>query len=161
MRRLLFGSVLVLASLALLACASDDADEDGGDATPQTTATTEATSDVTATVTTEPTTAATTSTTATTEATATEAASTASAGGDDVATEIARFAFETPIEISVGTSVTWTNTEEPHTVTARDGSFDSDRIPQGESFTHTFDEAGTFEYFCQIHPAMEGTVIVE
>ena len=159
MRRLLLGSALAIASLSMLACASDDADESGGETTPRTTATTEATSDLTATVTTEPTTATATTTAApTTEATATE---TASAGGDDVTTEIARFTFETPIEIAVGTSVTWTNTEEPHTVTARDGSFDSDRIPQGDSFTHTFEEAGTFEYFCQIHPAMEGTVVVE
>ena len=125
MRRLLLGSALVLASLSLLACASDDEGDEDGDA-------------------------------ATAEATATEAA-----GGEEVATEIARFTFETPLEIEVGTSVTWTNTEEPHTVTARDGSFNSDRIPQGESFTHTFDTAGTFDYFCQVHPAMEGTVIVE
>ena len=125
MRRLLLGSALVLASLSLLACASDDGGDEDGDA-------------------------------AATEATATEAA-----GGEGVATEIARFKFETPLEIAVGTSVTWTNTEEPHTVTARDGSFNSDRIPQGGSFTHTFDTAGTFDYFCQVHPAMEGTVVVE
>jgi plastocyanin len=161
MRRLLLGTVLVLAGFSLLACSSDDAGEDGGDATPHTTATTQATSVVTTTATTEATATSTGAATSTSEATSTESAPTESAGGDEVRTEIARFAFETPIEISVGTSVTWTNTEEPHTVTARDGSFDSDRIPQGESFTHTFDEAGTFEYFCQIHPAMEGTVIVE
>lgn len=151
MRRLLLGTAVLLASFSMLACASDDAD-DGGAATPLTTATTNATAEATP---------ATATADATAEATATEAASTAPAGGDGVTTEIARFTFESPIEIAVGASVTWTNTEEPHTVTARDGSFDSGRIPQGESFTHTFEEAGTFDYFCQIHPAMEGTVVVE
>ena len=150
MRRLLLGTALVLASLSMLACTSDEDTDGNGDA-----ATVAATTETTATV-------ATTAGTATTEpATTTPAGGTAAAGGEEVQTEIARFTFETPLEVAVGTSVTWTNTEEPHTVTARDGSFDSGRIPQDESFTHTFDTAGTFDYFCQVHPAMEGTVVVE
>jgi plastocyanin len=128
MRRLLIGLALAAASISMFACASEDAEDDGG---------------------TVPT------------VVATDVASAEVSGGEERATEIARFTFETPLEIAVGTSVTWTNTEEPHTVTARDGSFNSGSIPQGGSFTHAFDTAGTFEYFCEIHPAMEGTVIVE
>jgi plastocyanin len=65
------------------------------------------------------------------------------------------------IRVKAGTEVTWRNDDEvPHTVTAGDGSF-SGLVQQGATFQHTFSDAGTFEYFCAIHPAMMGTVIVE
>ncbi|MHB8618287.1 MAG: cupredoxin domain-containing protein [Chloroflexota bacterium] len=65
------------------------------------------------------------------------------------------------ITIHVGTAVTWTNNDiEQHTITARDKAFNSDVINNGKTFTHTFDKTGRFEYFCQIHPNMVGTVVV-
>ncbi len=67
------------------------------------------------------------------------------------------------LEVSVGTTVTWTNDDEedPHTVTADDGAFDSGNLDPGEDFSHTFDEAGDFPYFCEIHdPEMVGSIIV-
>lgn len=67
------------------------------------------------------------------------------------------------IVVDAGTTVTWTN-EDPvdHTVTADDGSFDSGNLGEGDSFSHTFDEPGTYEYKCTLHPPnMTGTVIVE
>jgi hemoglobin len=65
------------------------------------------------------------------------------------------------IRIKVGTEVTWHNNDQvPHTITANDGSF-SGLVQQGTTFQHTFDTAGTIEYFCAIHPAMMGQVIVE
>ena len=65
------------------------------------------------------------------------------------------------IEVPVGTTVDWIN-EDPfaHTVTARDGAFDSGTMDGGAVFAQTFEEPGTFEYFCAIHPSMTGTVTV-
>ncbi|MGD8684112.1 MAG: cupredoxin domain-containing protein [Chloroflexota bacterium] len=65
------------------------------------------------------------------------------------------------IEVPVGSTVDWTN-EDPfaHTVTARDGVFDSGTMDAGGIFSQTFSEPGTFEYFCVIHPSMTGTVTV-
>lgn len=65
------------------------------------------------------------------------------------------------IEVPVGTTVDWTN-DDPfaHTVTANDGSFDSGTMEGGEVFSQTFEQPGTFEYFCVIHPSMTGTVTV-
>lgn len=65
------------------------------------------------------------------------------------------------IEIAAGTTVTWTNMEIiPHTVTADDGSFDSGMMGEGDSFSHTFDQAGTSSYFCAYHDNMMGEVVV-
>lgn len=66
------------------------------------------------------------------------------------------------IQVRVGTTVTWTNREAsaPHTVTSVDQVFGSDTLNESDSFSHTFDTAGTFDYICAIHPRMEGTVIV-
>jgi plastocyanin len=78
-----------------------------------------------------------------------------------VAVEIKGFAFNPlTITISKGTTVTWTNSDSaPHTVTS--DSFDSGRLSQGQTFSHTFDQSGTFEYSCTIHPTIvHGKVIV-
>jgi hypothetical protein len=57
--------------------------------------------------------------------------------------------------------VTWTNAgSRQHTVTADDGSFDSGRLDPGEQFSQTFDQPGTFTYFCGFHPEMQGSVVV-
>jgi plastocyanin len=57
--------------------------------------------------------------------------------------------------------VTWTNEDSvPHTVTARTDDFDSGMMQNGDTFSLTFDEPGTFDYFCAIHPSMTGTVTV-
>ncbi len=65
------------------------------------------------------------------------------------------------VSVGVGTTLTWSNTGAlPHTVTARSGSFDSGFVMAGETYSRTFNAAGTFEYFCTIHPEMVGTVTV-
>lgn len=80
----------------------------------------------------------------------------------------------TNLTISAGDTVVWTNDEQvPHTVTAGDlgadanvvgtdypNGFDSQFMAAGASFEWTFDEAGTYPYFCQLHPWMIGTVQV-
>jgi plastocyanin len=69
--------------------------------------------------------------------------------------------------INVGDTVEWKNTDTAaHTVTSGSpadgpsGAFDSSLIMGGASFTHTFDEAGTYDYFCMVHPWMVGNVQV-
>lgn len=95
------------------------------------------------------------------DATAEADAGDAAAGEEAVA--IASFAFgPDELTIPVGTTVTWTNEDSaPHTATAEDGSFDSGRLERGDSFSYTFEEAGEFAYFCDIHPNMKATITVE
>ena len=82
-----------------------------------------------------------------------------------VAVEIKDFAFNpAEIRITAGTVVTWTNSDVvAHTATATDprGAFDSGNLNPGQSFSFTFDTAGTYEYFCSYHPFMKGTIVVE
>jgi len=82
-------------------------------------------------------------------------------GGSDTAVSILNFLFEPgDVTISVGDSVTWTNdASAAHTSTATDGTWNS-QLTSGQSMTQTFDAAGTFDYFCSIHPSMTGTVTV-
>ncbi len=66
------------------------------------------------------------------------------------------------ITINVGDTVTWRNTDDvPHTSTSEDEVWDSGALGEGEEFSFTFEEAGTFPYFCEFHPGMEGTVVVQ
>lgn len=72
------------------------------------------------------------------------------------------------VTVSVGQSVSWTNDDSQiHTVTSGtptggpDGFFDSEIISAGGSFHHSFKLAGTFDYYCIVHPWMIGTVIAE
>jgi amicyanin len=65
------------------------------------------------------------------------------------------------LQVTVGTTIEWTNNDPmPHTVTATDKSFDSGLIDPGKTYRHTFTKAGTFNFFCQPHPFMKGTVVV-
>lgn len=79
------------------------------------------------------------------------------------------------VAITVGDTVTWEHRDgnTPHTVTSTSGpeSFDSNTtctapnpvtcMTEGDTFEHTFDQAGTYEYHCKIHAQMTGTVVVE
>ena len=76
-----------------------------------------------------------------------------------------------PVQASVGDTVRWTNDDTtPHTVTSGtggqpDGNFDSSPnlnplMAPGQTFEHTFNEAGEFPYYCALHPNMVGTVSV-
>ena len=63
--------------------------------------------------------------------------------------------------VEPGSTITWTNNgDEPHTVTADDGSFDSGMLNPGDSYTVAFDGQGTLTYHCAIHPEMRGSVTV-
>ena len=79
-----------------------------------------------------------------------------------VSVDIKDFAFSpVTITIPLGTTVTWTNNDSvPHTVTSTTGIFDSGIMGQGKNFVYTFNESGTFEYYCAIHPYMKAQIIV-
>jgi plastocyanin len=88
--------------------------------------------------------------------------------GDEVEVLMQNIVYDPPqITVPAGTTVVWTNLDEViHTVTSGtrenpDGLFDSGDIPAGGTFSYTFDEPGTYQYFCIPHPGMDGTVIVE
>lgn len=74
---------------------------------------------------------------------------------------IADFAFDGVTEVTVGTTVVVTNTDgAQHTWTALDGTFDSGALGEGDSFEFTFTEPGSFDYRCNFHPSMTGTIVV-
>jgi len=65
------------------------------------------------------------------------------------------------LQVSVGTTVTWTNRDSAtHTASADDGLFDTKSMQPGTSHTFTFERAGTFTYHCNIHPTMTAQIIV-
>jgi plastocyanin len=95
-------------------------------------------------------------------AAASAAPSTGASAATGSAVSIANFSFQPPtMTIAVGTTVTWTNSDSAgHTVTADDGSFKSDKLATGATFSQTFAKAGTFAYHCSIHLSMTGTISV-
>jgi plastocyanin len=75
---------------------------------------------------------------------------------------IVDFAFTPPtVRIRAGDTVAWANRgRAPHTVTSRDGSFDSGILEPGATFRRVFAKEGSFAYVCAVHPNMTGTVLV-
>jgi len=66
------------------------------------------------------------------------------------------------LTIERGAKVKWINADrQTHTVTDLGDRFDSGSIPPGASWTHTFDQAGEYTYYCSVHPTMEAKVIVK
>ncbi len=74
---------------------------------------------------------------------------------------IANFAFSPAvITVKAGAAVTWTNRDEDaHTIAIR-GARASEPLQNGETYTHTFAQPGTYAYICSIHPFMHGMVVV-
>ena len=66
------------------------------------------------------------------------------------------------LKVPVGATVTWTNRDDiPHTVVSTDKVFKSKVVDSDGKYTFTFDKAGTYPYFCSIHPKMTGKVVVQ
>ena len=66
------------------------------------------------------------------------------------------------LTVPVGTTVTWTNRDDiPHTIVSTDGVFKSKVRDTDESFSYTFTKAGTYTYFCSVHPKMTGKIVVQ
>jgi|ERR1051326_9095696 plastocyanin len=66
-----------------------------------------------------------------------------------------------PVNVAVGASVRWTNTDSvAHTTTSDGNAWNSGTLAGGAQFDVTFQNAGTFPYHCAIHPGMVGTIVV-
>jgi plastocyanin len=66
------------------------------------------------------------------------------------------------LTIPVGATVTWTNRDDiPHTSVSTNGMFKSKVMDTDEKFSYTFAKAGTYPYYCSIHPKMTGQVVVK
>jgi amicyanin len=78
--------------------------------------------------------------------------------------KIENFTFNAPVlTVPVGTTVTWTNVDDvPHTVVSNDKkTFRSHVLDTDQSFSFTFTTAGTYPYFCSLHPHMTGKIVVK
>ena len=83
--------------------------------------------------------------------------------GGTTTVKIDNFSF-TPmtIEVARGATVTWVNKDDiPHVVASTDNKFKSRAIDTDGTYTFTFAEAGTYEYFCSVHPKMTGKIVVK
>jgi plastocyanin len=93
-----------------------------------------------------------------------ETADEAADGSPDrsVKVEIVDFAYDPdPVQVAAGGKVIWQNEDSaPHTATADDKSFDTGTLQEGKRKSESFKEAGSYAYFCEIHPDMRGTVEV-
>jgi len=66
------------------------------------------------------------------------------------------------LTVPVGATVTWINRDDiPHTVVSTDGVFKSKVEDTDEKFSYTFTKAGTYPYFCSVHPKMTGKIVVQ
>lgn len=139
----LFLAALVALSLGLVACgdSGSDSTSEAETAPPASEETTEAADE--------------------TEATESEPAPSGEAAKSEKV-DIVEFTYQPdPVVVQAGGKVIWQNQDTaPHTATADDGSFDTGTIEKGKIGSETFKEAGTFTYFCEIHPTMKGTVEV-
>jgi plastocyanin len=91
----------------------------------------------------------------------------AAANGDQPApaaaeVKIDNFSFgPMALTVATGTTVTWTNRDDiPHTIVSTNGAFKSKVLDTDEKFSYKFAKAGTFEYYCSIHPKMTAKVVV-
>ena len=65
------------------------------------------------------------------------------------------------VQVTVGSTITWTNHDYvPHNVVAVDRRFTSPVLDTGQQYSHRFDAAGTYVYFCSLHPRMTGRIVV-
>ena len=66
------------------------------------------------------------------------------------------------LTVPVNSTVTWVNKDDiPHTVVAKDGAFKSRALDTDQKFSFKFDKAGTYSYFCSVHPKMVGKIVVQ
>jgi plastocyanin len=64
--------------------------------------------------------------------------------------------------VAVGTTVKWVNHDDiPHTVVEKNKAFRSKALDTDDAYSFTFASAGTFDYFCGLHPHMVGKIIVK
>ncbi len=66
------------------------------------------------------------------------------------------------LTVVVGTTVKWVNHDDiPHNVVNKDKAFRSKALDTDDSYSFTFASAGTYDYFCGLHPHMQGKIVVK
>jgi plastocyanin len=66
-----------------------------------------------------------------------------------------------PVKVNIGETVTWVNDDSAvYTATSTDGTFDSNILRNGQTFSYTFDKEGEYPHSCTLHPNMVGTALV-
>ena len=86
------------------------------------------------------------------------------ADGQASATEVRvdnfTFAPDT-LTVQVNATVTWVNKDDiPHVIASNDGLFKSRALDTDQKFSYTFTKAGTYPYYCSVHPKMTGKIVV-
>ena len=81
----------------------------------------------------------------------------------DAQVVIDNFTFSpTPLKVKVGTTVTWVNHDDiPHSIVCPALKVHSHALDTDDKFDYKFEQAGTYDYLCGIHPHMRGQVMVE
>jgi plastocyanin len=76
---------------------------------------------------------------------------------------IENFTFQpATLTVKAGTKVTWVNRDDvPHTATDIDKRFNSSVLDTDDQFSYTFSQAGTYNYYCALHPKMTGQIVVK
>jgi plastocyanin len=86
------------------------------------------------------------------------------AWAEDAPTQVMidNFTFSpTPLRVKAATTVTWTNRDDiPHSIVCPALNLHSHALDTGDSFEHRFEQTGTYDYLCGIHPHMHGQIIV-
>ena len=82
------------------------------------------------------------------------------AKGAEVRVDNFTFAPDT-LTVPVNSTVTWVNKDDiPHVIASSDGAFKSKALDTDQKYSYTFTKAGTYPYYCSIHPKMIGKVVV-
>ena len=85
------------------------------------------------------------------------------ADASDAQVVIDNFTFSpTPLKVKVGTTVTWVNHDDiPHSIVCPKLNIKSHPLDTEDKFAFKFDQPGTYDYNCGLHPFMHGEVVVE
>jgi plastocyanin len=80
-----------------------------------------------------------------------------------MAVNVDNFTFNpATLTVSANSTVTWVNKDDiPHVITSNDGLFKSKALDTDQKYSYTFTKAGTYSYYCSIHPKMQGKIIVQ
>ena len=66
------------------------------------------------------------------------------------------------LTVPLNSSVTWVNRDDiPHVIASNDGLFKSKALDTDQKFSYTFTKAGTYPYYCSVHPTMMGKIVVK
>jgi plastocyanin len=66
------------------------------------------------------------------------------------------------LTVPVNSTVTWVNKDDvPHVIASNDGVFKSKALDTDDKYSYTFTKAGTYAYYCSVHPKMVGKIVVQ